>query len=210
MSGPAKCSDEDAAAVSMTPPPLTDTSTIQNPGLVDECWRPPEECVESFVFEGVTYSGCATIGLKEGLVKFPWCSHHASHTGYWSYCMPNCGVATTSPEGHIAPPPGQIDCWVPNPLCVDTFQFKNVTYKGCTTVENGNKGWCSKQPVFKWMAWSECEWDCTYGLGVTTPDATTTSEENTTIVAFTISTSAGPLNTNVSNVSSNDSGEVRT
>jgi cathepsin B len=120
----------------------------------DACWRPVSQCVETFSYEGVTYSGCTTKETDIHSAGWGWCSHHASYANEWSYCMWNCRpVRTTTPKDG--------DCWVPPDTCAKNFSYKNVIYTGCTTADYGTQGWCSHTSVHQVNGWSECTWDCT-------------------------------------------------
>lgn len=39
--------------------------------------------------------------------------------------------------------------------CIFPFEFKNVTYKSCTTVENKGQAWCSLDSKYR-DRWKEC------------------------------------------------------
>jgi cathepsin B len=164
VAGPATCEQATAAEAPST--------TTSGPSESSKCWRPPGACVESFTYNGSTYSGCTTVDHgSQG-----WCSHTTSYQGHWSNCIPNCEAVETSTTA----PRTSEDCWEPVDTCVDEFNYQGRMYKGCTTAEYGLQGWCSYYATFTTGQWAACIWRCGEDDKVTKLYRSKTLEVNTT------------------------------
>lgn len=49
--------------------------------------------------------------------------------------------------------------WVRNVECAESFEYRGVTYNGCSLEDHSNRGWCSVDPVFKGN-WHNCHMMC--------------------------------------------------
>jgi len=126
-------------------------------------WKPPPACASEFVWNGVMYSGCATVrGSPDPLHSRPWCQHHYQHYERteggakqdpdWSYCSLDCDdKKQTSPE--------KDGCdWRPASSCVREFDYEGTHYVGCTASDH-HTPWCSNSSPYQ-GSWNKCEYKC--------------------------------------------------
>jgi hypothetical protein len=130
----------------------------------DECsWKAPQACAPEFMFKGVKYVGCATVDTKH---EKPWCQHNFEEVDKksgqdWSYCSLDCSPDEPSkPElPEPSPPvdsvpqkdqptvPNEDNCeWTPAAGCAKEFDYKGVTYTGCT-MQDYPTPWCSLDEI---------------------------------------------------------------
>jgi hypothetical protein len=76
----------------------TTTTTMLDQNETVCTWQPKPECVTTFEYKGVNYTGCT----KEDLPT-AWCSHDAIHKGSFSTCTRVC-VPVPAPAPSPAPP----------------------------------------------------------------------------------------------------------
>eukprot|EP00927_Polykrikos_kofoidii_P051163 TRINITY_DN4496_c0_g1_i1.p1 TRINITY_DN4496_c0_g1~~TRINITY_DN4496_c0_g1_i1.p1 ORF type:complete len:678 (+),score=67.83 TRINITY_DN4496_c0_g1_i1:75-2108(+) len=70
---------------------------------------------------------------------------------------------TTSEEASLE------DCWRPTSACSPVFDYKSITYEGCSLADSNGTGWCSHESDYTSEAqWSWCVWNCAEGSTTTT------------------------------------------
>eukprot|EP00928_Gymnodinium_smaydae_P039824 TRINITY_DN27124_c0_g2_i1.p1 TRINITY_DN27124_c0_g2~~TRINITY_DN27124_c0_g2_i1.p1 ORF type:complete len:4551 (-),score=367.55 TRINITY_DN27124_c0_g2_i1:202-13791(-) len=96
----------------------------------ERCYLPNDDCVGSFEFKGMLYTGCTMFGSSQH-----WCSKDLEFKGdtRWAICEP-VGCST---------------CFVRHNNCVSRFTHNGEEVRGCAIDEETGGAWCTSDPVFQ-------------------------------------------------------------
>eukprot|EP00929_Paragymnodinium_shiwhaense_P115847 TRINITY_DN8499_c0_g8_i1.p1 TRINITY_DN8499_c0_g8~~TRINITY_DN8499_c0_g8_i1.p1 ORF type:complete len:5046 (+),score=966.34 TRINITY_DN8499_c0_g8_i1:123-15260(+) len=112
-----------------------DGRELCTPTPCDQCFFRSPLCRESFTYAGKQYSGCTNTNSDSW-----WCSRDAEFvhlSGSFSACTPCMQGDLENQKGEV-----QELCYEPATTCAKEFQYKGITYKGCTRVDS-DVSWCS-------------------------------------------------------------------